>query len=83
MATVAQEQTTEAAPAANGRKRPPKWLGPVLAVVALAVLISVPFWMAPYPVLLMSRILAFALLVVSVDLLTGYTGLPSLGQVAY
>lgn len=84
MATLAEEKTaeTQTPPNGNGR-RLPRWLGPVLAVVALALLASVPFWMAPYPVTLMSRILAFALLVVSVDLLTGYTGLPSLGQVAY
>lgn len=63
--------------------RRPRWLGLLLIVVGLVLLISLPFWVAPYPVLLLSRILSFALLVVSVDLLTGYTGLPTLGQVAY
>lgn len=67
--------------AATSPKR--RWLGIALAVVAIIVLVSVPFWLAPYPVSMLSRILAFALLVVSVDLLTGYTGLPTLGQVAY
>lgn len=69
--------------ATRALKQPRRWLGLVLVVVALAVLVSLPFWMPPYPVGLASRILAFALLVVSVDLLTGYTGLPTLGQVAY
>ncbi|NNG18114.1 branched-chain amino acid ABC transporter permease [Naumannella sp. ID2617S] len=65
------------------RRRRPVWLGPVLLLVGLIVLISVPFWLAPYPVQVLSKILCFALVVVSVDLLTGYTGLPTLGQVAY
>ena len=51
--------------------------------VALALLATLPFVLAPYPLKLAASILAFALLVVSVDLLTGLTGLPSLGQIAY
>lgn len=62
-------------------KRP--MLALILIAAAVVVLISVPFWVPTYPVSILSRILAFALLVVSVDLLTGYTGLPTLGQVAY
>ncbi|MEV0384685.1 branched-chain amino acid ABC transporter permease [Nonomuraea sp. NPDC050643] len=53
---------------------------PVVAVAALAVL---PLVLGPYPITLGSRILAFALLVLSVDILTGVTGLPTLGQAAY
>lgn len=85
MSTVANDKTAAPAtePEASGRRQPPRWLAPVLIALGLVILISLPFWMAPYPVTLMSRILAFALLVVSVDLLTGYTGLPTLGQVAY
>ena len=49
----------------------------------LLVLVSLPLFLAPYPISLAGRILAFALLVVSVDLLTGITGMPTLGQVAY
>lgn len=55
----------------------------VLVVGVVALLCALPLLMTAYPVSLAARILAFALLVVSVDLLTGLTGLPSLGQVAY
>jgi branched-chain amino acid transport system permease protein len=51
--------------------------------LAILVLASLPLFLAPYPIGLAGRILAFALLVVSVDLLTGVTGMPTLGQVAY
>jgi len=49
----------------------------------IVVLAALPFMLAAYPVSIAARILAFALLVLSVDLLTGLTGLPSLGQIAY
>lgn len=63
------------------RRRPlPRLVGTVGVVVVLAVL---PLLLAPYPIGLAGRVLAFGLLVVSVDLLTGVTGLPTLGQVAY
>lgn len=51
--------------------------------LALLLLAALPLFLAPYPIGLAGRILAFALLVVSVDLLTGVTGMPTLGQVAY
>jgi len=51
--------------------------------LVILVLASLPLFLAPYPIGLAGRILAFALLVVSVDLLTGVTGMPTLGQVAY
>lgn len=56
------------------------WLRVAAALVVLAAL---PFVLAPYPLKLAASILAFALLVISVDVLTGLTGLPSLGQIAY
>src|SRR2546425_2662062 len=52
----------------------------VAAVVALAV--SVPNTNS-FVILLTTRALAFSILVMSVDVLLGYTGLPSLGQAAY
>lgn len=51
--------------------------------LVILVLTALPLFLAPYPIGLAGRILAFALLVVSVDLLTGVTGMPTLGQVAY
>lgn len=47
------------------------------------VLAALPFVLAPYPISLAGRILAFALVVISADLLTGYSGLPTLAQVGY
>ncbi|UUU20511.1 branched-chain amino acid ABC transporter permease [Streptomyces sp. DSM 40750] len=55
----------------------------VLAVVVVALLAAAPLVLNPYPVSAMTRMLAFAVLVLGVDLLTGITGLPSLGQAAY
>ncbi len=65
------------------RSAPRPMLRLLVAVVILLVLVSLPFFLAPYPLSLAGRALAFGLLVVSVDLLTGVMGMPSLGQVAY
>src|SRR5919109_1283916 len=56
----------------------------VLAVVVAlaAVAIVVPNTNS-FVILLTTRALAFAILVMSVDILLGYTGLASLGQAAY
>ena len=56
--------------------------GLILAAV-LALLVLAPFLLAPFPVAMLTRILIFALLAVSLDLLVGTTGLPSLGHGAY
>jgi branched-chain amino acid transport system permease protein len=61
----------------------PPWMGRTAIALVLIVLALLPFVLAPYPLGLVSRALSFALLVVSVDLLTGVMGMPSLGQVAY
>jgi len=50
----------------------------VLGVIALAVPHTTPF-----VILLTTRALAFSILVMSLDLLLGFTGLASLGQAAY
>jgi branched-chain amino acid transport system permease protein len=55
----------------------------LLVVAALAVLAIIVPNTNSFLILLATRILAFAILVMSVDLLLGYTGLPSLGQAAY
>src|SRR5262245_36153434 len=55
----------------------------LLVIVALAALaVSVPNANS-FVILLATRALAFAILVMSVDILLGYTGLASLGQAAY
>jgi branched-chain amino acid transport system permease protein len=55
----------------------------VIVVAIVALLVAAPVMLGPYPVTTMTRMLAFAVLVLSVDLLTGVTGLPTLGQAAY
>jgi branched-chain amino acid transport system permease protein len=50
----------------------------VLAVVAL----TAPF-SGPFVILLLAHVLVLGIVAMSVDLLLGYTGLPSLGQAAY
>ena len=55
-----------------------------LAVAAgLIVLCALPFMLNAYAISTVSRILALGLLAMSVNLLTGITGLPTLGQSAY
>lgn len=55
----------------------------VAQAVMLAVLAALPLLLPAFQVSTATRILAFALLAISVDLLTGVTGLPTLGQAAY
>lgn len=54
---------------------------PLLALVV--VLAAMPLFVAPFTANTLSRILIFALFAVSLDLLVGVTGLPSLGHAAY
>jgi branched-chain amino acid transport system permease protein len=76
---------TAAAAARAGTAVPPtgRLLRVVLLLVALAVLAAVPLFLAPFGTSTLSRILIFALFAVSLDLLVGITGLPSLGHAAY
>ena len=55
----------------------------LVGVAVLVVLAMVPLFVAPYETGILSRILIFALLAVSLDVLVGITGLPSLGHAAY
>jgi branched-chain amino acid transport system permease protein len=57
-----------------------KVLSVLVALVAMAIIIPNS---GSFVVLLATRALAFAILVMSLDILLGYTGLPSLGQAAY
>lgn len=55
----------------------------IALVIALAALAAAPLVVDTYAVTTLSRILLFALLAASLDLLVGITGLPSLGHGAY
>jgi branched-chain amino acid transport system permease protein len=52
-------------------------------LVLVVVLAAMPLFVAPFTANTLSRILIFALFAVSLDLLVGITGLPSLGHAAY
>lgn len=54
----------------------------IVGAVLLAVLLITPY-SGPYLIALATHALIFAILAMSVDILLGYTGLPSLGQAAY
>ncbi|MBF8283522.1 MAG: branched-chain amino acid transport permease [Anaerolineales bacterium] len=54
----------------------------IIIAALLAVLILTPF-SGSYVIVLVTHALIFAILAMSVDILLGYTGLPSLGQAAY
>ncbi len=53
-----------------------------LCVLPAALALAVPF-AGPYVTVLAARVCIFAILAMSVDVLLGYTGMPSLGQAAY
>ena len=57
-----------------------KWI--IISAVLVAVAVVSPFT-GSYAIILITHALIFAILAMSVDLLLGYTGLPSLGQAAY
>ncbi|MGH3356522.1 MAG: ABC transporter permease subunit [Nocardioidaceae bacterium] len=56
------------------------WL---LRLCLLAVLVGAPFAISTFRLSLLTEILIFGLLAASLDLLVGYTGLPSLGHATY
>ncbi len=72
--------TVDPRPAAPSRRVP---VAGLLALAVLVVLAAVPLFTAPFAVNTLTRFLAFALFAVSLDLLVGITGLPSLGHAAY
>ena len=76
--------TTDPAPApAEGGRRLPAALRAVPAVIVVLLLAAVPLFVDPFGTNMLGRILIFALFSVSLDLLVGITGLPSLGHAAY
>jgi branched-chain amino acid transport system permease protein len=50
---------------------------------AVLLLAAAPLFLAPYATTTLTRMLVFALLAASLDLLVGFAGLPSLGHAAY
>lgn len=54
----------------------------IVSAVLLALAIVTPF-ANPFVILLVTQVLIFAIVAMSLDILLGYTGLPSLGQAAY
>jgi branched-chain amino acid transport system permease protein len=67
----------------SGRPRGRAPLRAVPALIVLVVLALVPYFMGPDETTILSRVLIFGLFAVSLDLLVGITGLPSLGHAAY
>jgi len=57
--------------------------GTVLAIVALLVLVALPFLAGKYYVQLATKIMIMAVFAMSLDLLVGYAGLVSLGHAAF
>jgi branched-chain amino acid transport system permease protein len=62
----------------SARTSPLPWLGYVLALVTIYVL----YWLFPGNLLILTKIATLAILVMSLDLVTGYAGLPTLGHAA-
>ncbi|MBA3292727.1 MAG: branched-chain amino acid ABC transporter permease [Geodermatophilaceae bacterium] len=73
--------TGTGAPSGSTRRRLP--LTGLTALAVLILLAAVPLFVAPFQTSMLARMLIFALLAVSLDLLVGVTGLPSLGHAAY
>lgn len=55
----------------------------LVAVAVLVVLAAAPLFLAPFATTTLTKVLVFALFAVSLDLLVGVTGLPSLGHAGY
>ncbi|MYV56404.1 branched-chain amino acid ABC transporter permease, partial [Streptomyces sp. SID3212] len=69
-------------PALGRLTRGPAWRRAVPPLVLLGVLFALPGILDPYSISLAGSALALGLLAVSVTVLTGYAGLPTLGQTA-
>lgn len=59
------------------------WKGMLVVCVVLAALACLAPSIGPFVLLLLTQALIFGILAMSLDLMLGYTGLPSLGQAAY
>jgi branched-chain amino acid transport system permease protein len=67
--------------AAGAAARP--WRTLVVLAVAAVLLVAVPPFLSAYPLTLLTQALIYAIFAMSLDVLLGYTGLPSLGHAAY
>jgi branched-chain amino acid transport system permease protein len=77
MQLTARTGTLSAAPPAKSR-----WWREVIGIVAIAVFGAAGYWLFPDNLALLTRIVAIALLVLSLDLVVGYCGVATLGQAA-
>ncbi len=59
-----------------------RWRGVALSLAGI-VLVCLPPFLPAYPLTLLTQALIYAVFAMSLDLLLGYTGLPSLGHAAY
>jgi branched-chain amino acid transport system permease protein len=76
-----EARTDPAVPARPGdRWRGLRW---AVAVGVLLVLAAAPLFLAPFATTTLTRVVVFGLFAVSLDLLVGVTGLPSLGHAGY
>ena len=89
MSVVPDSSVEPAAPGTGTATPAPSSRGSLLlrrglpVLVLVVVLAAMPLFVAPFTANTLSRILIFALFAVSLDLLVGITGLPSLGHAAY
>jgi branched-chain amino acid transport system permease protein len=61
----------------HSARRP--WLRDVIAILAIAIAGAAGYWLFPDNLALLTRIVAVALLVLSIDLIVGYCGVATLG----
>jgi branched-chain amino acid transport system permease protein len=71
------------APAVGATSMPVTARTRTAGLVALALLLVLPFFLTDYPRALVSEIFIFAIFAMSLDLLVGFTGLLSLGHAAF
>jgi branched-chain amino acid transport system permease protein len=79
--TAVRTRADPAAPDPAAGRRP--GLRRAVAVAVLLVLAAAPLFLAPFATTTLTRVVVFGLFAVSLDLLVGVTGLPSLGHAGY
>jgi branched-chain amino acid transport system permease protein len=74
---IAQTERVVAAPSAGGR-----WFWDVAGIAMIIAAGMAGYWLFPDNLALLTRVIAVALLVLSIDLIVGYCGVATLGQAA-